>query len=620
MTRVARGAYWLTPMLFCVALYWLGLRSWFWEDDFPWLNLRNHVIDFHTFLWAMFTPLAQGTIRPLSERAFFMAFSYFFGLHARAYHEFVFLNQLVDIALLMVVTRKLTKSNLAGFLAPVLWLCNVAMVTPLGWTSAYNEVQCAMFLLLSFYLFLRYTETGRRGFYWAQWATFLLGFGANEINVVFPAIAALYAILFARRYWRSTLPMFAVSAAYTVVHQLVRGGTSDFYYDMDFHIPSLAKTLWQYWRILLAFRDFVAARDWRPWLATVALLALTVTLIGFITWQARQRRFLPLFMLGWFLITLAPLLPLHNHVTDYYLFIPTVGVAMLAAYGIALAWKQPATRVLAAALALLYATPSAMLVHRNTGILFNRGERSRTLIQSVAYAKHIHPGKTILLENVDDELFWSAVYGSPFRIFGWSDVFMTPDCIPLIRPDPHFGSIDPYILPASAVAHALRDGSAVVYAVEDRRLRNITRTYTAVIRSQPEPPLASYIDVGASYFQSQLGEGWYGIEGGFRWSQKRAVVYLAGPSTSGRKLVVHGYASEAQTKAGPLRFALDIQGRQQPVKVIDRENPDVRFEYDLPADLIGRPRIEIGFTLDRTVQVPGDERDLGLPFGEFGIQ
>jgi hypothetical protein len=620
VSRAVRGAYWLTPMLFCVALYWLGLRAWFSEDDFAWLNLRNHVVDFHTFLWAMFAPLAQGTIRPLSERAFFMVFTYFFGLHARAYHEFVFVNQFVDIALLIVITRKLTKSNLAGFLAPVLWLCNIAMVTPLVWASAYNQVQCAMFLLLSFYLFLRYVEIGRRGFYWAQWATFLLGFGANEINVVFPAIAALYAILFARRYWMSTLPMFAVSAAYAVVHQLARGGIKDYYYDMDFHAGSLVYTLWQYCRILLAGPDFVAWRNWRPWLGEAALLALSLALIAFIAWQALRSRFLPLFMLGWFLIALAPLLPLHNHVSDYYLFVPALGVAMLAAHAIAVAWKRPATRVPAAALALLYAVPSAMLAHRDTRGIFDRGERSRMLIQSVAYAKRIHPGKTILLENVDDQLFWSAVYGAPFRIFGWNDIFMTPDCIPLIRPDPHFGSIDPYILPAAAVAHALRDGSAVVYEVENRRLRNITRTYSAVVRSQPEPPLASYIDVGATYFQSQIGDGWYGIENGFRWSKKRAVVYLAGPSAAGKKLVVHGYAGEAQTKAGPLHFTVDIQGRAQPVKVIDRENPDIHFEYDLPADLVGRTKIEIGFTLDRTVQVPGDERNLGLAFGEFGIQ
>ena len=48
MTRVTRGAYWLAPMVFCVALYWMGLKAWFSEDDFAWLNLRNHAIDFHS--------------------------------------------------------------------------------------------------------------------------------------------------------------------------------------------------------------------------------------------------------------------------------------------------------------------------------------------------------------------------------------------------------------------------------------------------------------------------------------------------------------------------------------------------------------------------------------------
>ncbi len=114
MTHQFRAAaYWLTPVAFCVALYWLGLRIWFAQDDFAWLNLRNVVSDFRSFLWAMFAPLAQGTVRPFSERAFFMVFSYFFGLHALPYRVFVFLNQFLNIILVMLVTRKLTRSELA---------------------------------------------------------------------------------------------------------------------------------------------------------------------------------------------------------------------------------------------------------------------------------------------------------------------------------------------------------------------------------------------------------------------------------------------------------------------------------------------------------------------------
>ena len=620
MTRLTRGAYWLAPMVFCVALYWMGLKAWFSEDDFAWLNLRNHVIDFHSFLWAMFAPLAQGTVRPLSERGFFMVFTYFFHLHPLPYHIFIYLNQFLNIVLLTLVTRKLTKSDLAGFLAPVLWLVNVAQVTPMVWTSAYNEIQCASFVLASFYLFIRYAETGRRSFYWAQWATFLLGFGANEINVVYPALAALYAILFARRYWVSTLPMFVVSAAYALIHRLATGAGSGFYYEMDFHPGWLAGALWQYWRILLGVPEYLNFEHLHSWIGDVAVLLISVALVAFIASQARRRRFLPLFLLGWFLIGLAPFVPLHNHVTDYYLFIPAVGLAILSAQAIALAWRRGWTRALAVALALLYLIPSTIQAHRNTAVIFDRGELARTLVQSVAYAKHIHPGKTILLDNVNDELFWTAVYGAPFHILGWTDVFMTPDCVPLIKADPHLGTIDPFVLPAAAVAHALQDGTALVYTVENRKLRNITQIYTAQIKSEPEPALAPSIDVGASYFKSQVGEGWYGLEGGFRWSSEHAVVYLPGPAAPGKKLTVHGSAPEQQIKAGPLHFALTIDGHKQPVKIIDQTNPDFRFEYDLDDALVGRSRIEVAFTIDRTIRVATDDRNLGLAFGEFAIQ
>ena len=620
MTRVSRLAYWMAPMAFCLALYWLGLKTWFSEDDFAWLNLRNHAIDFHSFLWAMFAPLAQGTIRPLSERGFFMVFTYFFHLHPLPYRIFVYLNQFLNIALLTLVTRKLTKSDLAGFLAPVLWLVNVAQVTPMVWTSAYNEIQCASFVLASFYLFLKYAETGRRSFYWAQWATFLLGFGANELNVVYPALAALYAILFARRYLWSTAPMFLVSAAYALLHRLAAGAASGFYYEMDVHPGWLAAALWQYWRILLAVPEYVSRQHWSSWMGDVAVLVLTAALLGFVAWRVRQRRFLPLFLLGWFLIALAPLLPLRNHVTDYYLFIPALGMAILAAQAMALAFTHRSTGTLAAALALLYLVPSTIQARRNTAVIFNRGELARTLVQSVAYAEHIHPGKTILLNNVDDQLFWTAVYGSPFHIFGWKDVYMTPDCVPLIKADPHLATVDEFVLPAAAVAHALQDGSALVYNVENRKLRNITRTYTALIQSGPAPPLSPSIDVGASYYGSQVGEGWYGLEGGFRWSRRSAVVYLPGPSASGNKLMVHGFTPEQQLKAGPLHFALSIDGQPQPVKIIDQTGAEFRFAYDLPASSVGRPKIEVGFAIDRTFRVPTDDRELGLAFGEFSIQ
>jgi hypothetical protein len=618
--RVVRVLYWLVPIAFCIWLYWMGARIWFSKDDFAWLGLKNHVTDFRSFLWAMFHPFAQGTIRPWSERGFFMLFSWFFGLRALPYRLFVFANQFLNIILVIVVARKLTKSQLAGFVAPLLWVANPALLIPMTWTASYNEIQCTTFLLLAFYLFIRYTETGERKYYWGQWAAFVLGFGSLEIIVVYPAIVAVYAFLFARRCVLSTLPLFAASALYALVHRIAAGAIpGGFYYDMDFHVGTLLSTLKQYRSILLGVPAYFQFREWSSWKAKLLAWLLTAAILAFAAWQARKRRFLPLFCLCWFAIVLAPLLPLHNHVTEYYLTMPAIGIAILGAYGLTLAFRKgwlPTAAV--AVLLLVYLIPSSRLVRAQIITVFDGTDRVRGLVQSVAYAKRIHPGKMILLRNVDDNLFWASVYDSPFRIFGWNDVFMTPDCRPNIREDPNLGDVDVYFLPEKAVAHVLHDGGAVVYSVEDRRLRNVTKTYTALVDSQPPPPLSRSINVASRYFDDQIGEGWFDLEGSHRWSRGHAVVYLAGPASPGKTVYVSGHSTEEELRAGPLHLTLTIDGRPQPVQTVN--STEFEFSYALPQDLVGRTRIEVAFTVDRTTRLPSDGRDLGLAFGEFNIR
>ena len=553
MTRAVRALYWLVPIAFCVYLYWLGLWIWFTQDDFAWLGLRIHVTDFRSFLWAMFHPLAQGSIRPWSERGFFMLFSSFFGLRALPYRLFVFLNQFLNIVLVMMVTRRLTRSELAAFVAPLLWLASPALLVPMSWTASYNEIQCTTFVLLGFYLFIRYTETGERKYYWAQWAVFVLGFGSNEINAVYPAIVALYAIFFAPRCVLSTLPMFGVSAIYAIIHRMAAGDIAGhFYYDMNFHVRSLLKILIRYWNIALT-----------P--GRMGVILLTAAILGFVAWQTWKRRWLPLFCLCWFVIILGPLLPLSNHVTEYYLTIPAIGLAILGAYSISLAWRQgwlPAAAT--TALLLLYMIPASRLARAQMVPIFDGTDRVRALVQSVAYAKRIHPGKAILLRNVDNDLFWSAVYPGPFRIFGWNDVFVMPDNRPLIHDDPNLGAIDNFFLTQTAVAHAVREGEAVVYAVEGRKLRNVTQRYTALMESLPPPPLSQKVDAGVSYYKDQLGEGWYGLESGFRWSTGHAAVFLAGPDKPGQRLYLRGRALDVELEAGPLHMDVTIDGQAQP--------------------------------------------------------
>ena len=151
----------LLPLAFFLTVYWGGLKNWFEQDDFAWLGLHIQVYDLRSFATAMFAPMAQGTVRPWSERGFFLLFYKLFAANALPYHIAVFCTHAANLVLLNLILWKLTASRVAATLAPILWTANSALLTPLCWASNYNQIQCAFFLLLAFLLYLH-------GRYWLQ--------------------------------------------------------------------------------------------------------------------------------------------------------------------------------------------------------------------------------------------------------------------------------------------------------------------------------------------------------------------------------------------------------------------------------------------------------------------
>ena len=210
-------------------------------------------------MWALFAPLAEGTIRPLSERLFYLSFTSLFGLHPLPYHILVILTYAVTTVLLSSVTMKLTASRAAGFWAAILWTVNGVMAVPLSWSPIYYEILCSLFLLLGLWLLIRYDETGRPVFYWLQCATFLLGFGVLEVNIVYPALAAAYALCRAPRLLRKVIPLFAISATYALLHLYAAPLSSSGVYKMHWD-RSVFSTLWTYWLWALGPRRLHADR------------------------------------------------------------------------------------------------------------------------------------------------------------------------------------------------------------------------------------------------------------------------------------------------------------------------------------------------------------------------
>ncbi len=614
---ILSAASWLAPLLLCLALYWRGLTVWFQADDFAWLSLRLDVHDAPSLLHALFAPMAQGSIRPLSERAFFLIFESLFGVNPLPFRICVFLTQCANLTLLSVITHRLTGSRLAGFGAAFFWLVNSSLVVSLTWTSAYNEILCAFFLLAAFGFLLRFIRLGRLSDYLLQWLVFLLGFGALEVNVMYPAVAAAYTWLCARKYFRSTLPLFVPSAVFALIHRYAAHGQAAGVYALHFdrRLPVTFLTYCR-WALVSAYLPPGFHRTGQVALLTI----LAGVLLGFVIFQAYRRDWLPLFCLAWFTIVLAPLLPLRDHISDYYLVLPTLGLAILGGYALAKAWEQPIQwKLTAVALAAAYAIPMVRLDWTITTWWRDRSLEVKRLVLGIARAHQLHPDKVILLEGVDSAMFWAGMVHHPFRIFGISSVYLVPGSETYIESRPADGSVADFVLPAGPALQAAKADHIVVYHVGPDRLKAITSAYEEAAFHRFGDQVPRRIEAGNPLMGYLLGPEWYPAEGGSRWMPRQATFRIGGPRAPGERLHLTGY-SPAHPPQAEVSIILTVDGMALPPTILDLTRPAFEAAFSLPNQLVGKTDLHVSIEVTRTFHTPTDTRELGLNFGVLEIR
>ncbi len=601
-------------MLFCLAVHWLALRTWFSSDDFAWLGLRLELHTPQDLIHILFRPEAQGTVRTLSERLFFLVFSSVFGVEALPYRIWAFLTQFANIVLLIQIARRLTGSAAAGFMAGILWSANAGLALALGWSAAYNEIACAFFILLAFRLFLLYIDTGNRKYWIWQWVVFLLGFGALELNVMYPALAAGYALCCARAHLRRTLFLFIPSVLFTAAHFIFIPSPTDPFYKMYFGLSPLGM-LWTYWAWTVgALRG--EPMDWRPlWLGFCVVAAISLALALFAWRIIRRGNWLPVFLVGWFVLFVLPLLPLKNHFTEYYVTVPSIGLVILGAW--AIAESRGLMLALTVALTGLYLTVSIADIYSAEKYNYDQCRRVKYLVKAFESLPKGLATKKIFLAGVDSQLFWSAVYGDPFRLIGVTEVHLVPGSEKDI--DRQWGDISHFIVNPNEAVLAIKTNQAVVLQLEGRRLRDVTDLYRPKLERALNGKTVDWVDVGDPQYANRLGPTWYPLEAGFRWMPKTASVKIARPTKAGQVLKVTGYCPATVLANGPL----EVLFRADAVtigKASLKQAEQFEFKFPLPSELEGGSMMEIEIEVSRTTQVERDPRVFGLTFGTFTLE
>ena len=573
--------------------------------------------------------MAQGTIRPWSERGFFMLLESLFGFDALPYRIVVFATAAADVLLIAWITLRATGSRVAGFIAPLLWIVNAALVRAMTWDSTYNEVMCPLFLLGALALYIRYLDTGQRKFWWWQVVVFSLGFGALEINVVYPALAAAW--LLSRRPRKrpvaqltEILPLAAISILYFLLHRLATPLPATGVYTLHFD-TSVFKNLALYWQWSLEPEPVLRFGHHRR-LAKLAFAAGTLAIAGFAVTELRHRRHNVLFFLAWFVITLAPVLPLTGHRTDYYLTIPFIGLAMLGAAAAGQYWNQPLLRRACMVLPIgAYFFIMIPVTRATTHWWLGQSLQVRTLVLGAAAANQTHPGKAILLNGVSTDLYSLSFAHSAFSADGIDSVYLTPESALTIHSDSDAKQLEALIPAPEALWHGITHDEVVVYSLESDRLRNITEGYTRQLASRtidlidrdPSDRLPTHVDVGNILYSWLLGPAWLPPEGGIRWMPGSATLRMGVPA-GGASLELEGSCPETQLLAAPRHLMVLVDG--VPVGDTRIYDPESEFRrlFPMPAILAGRKSVEVEIRVDPVDRKDG--QDYGLVFGNIAIR
>jgi hypothetical protein len=618
-TRLGRLLWWLLPIVFLFSLYSDGIQTWFLRDDFNWLGLTLRVHNLRDLLSVLFAPAAQGTIRPWSDRGFFLLFGALFGLNSLPYRIFAFATMAADVALVAWLTRRITKSPAAGFFAAILWTANTALVMAMIWSSAFNQALCLLFLLIAMALFIKYAETGRRMFWWGQLIVFTLGFGALEANIIYPALAAAYVLFVAaaarrKKLLLSLVPLFGISVLYFLLHFAVapppRGGPYAIHIDSRVFLTLAVYCKWAL-RPAEGNEAGLAARMGAPifWILAIALAAFVIR-------QIAKARYQVLFFATWFLIGLAPVATLPEHRSDYYLAIPLVGLAMLGGAGIAQERRTllAYAAIIPLALYLGEMIPASRVVTRQW---LDRSLAARGLVLGVEAAHKTHPGKAIVLDGLTNALYYDVVYWPAFYPIGLGDVYLTPGSENNIDPANKSDKLLRIVLDRGTLWHAVTHDQAGIYTDVGGQLRNDTEIWQSPSRRFEEIP--SRVEAGNPLFAYLMGPEWSRMDAGLRWIERRATVRLGGPRSAEDKLVLEGQCPGSQLSGGEMNLSVSVDGIPLADTQIDNPERNFRRLFALPQSLAGRPSVEVAISVDHAFHEPG-EPEPGLFLGTIAFE
>lgn len=326
-------------LIICIVasiVYSPSLRFFFSQDDFVFLARAARVASFQDFV-RLFTA-DDHFYRPVSRVSLFVMQWHLFGPNAAAFHLVSLGIHTFNAVLLFLLCRRLFAVTLLAGLAGLVYATHLVPFLAVYWVSGIQDLSMTTFLLLSLHFYIRHLEVQGNLWLALSMLTYGLALLSKETAVTLPLLLIFAAFvqggLTGRRPDLRGLAWQML--AYGIVlglYLLVRSQKASLFlpregpYAWTFAPGPMLQNLYAYLGDTLYVRDWqIAAPLWAGMVCALFVIVLVLT-----SWRSRRYRWAIAFGIGWFVISLFPVLFLSQRTYSFYAYYALAGMAVTAA-------------------------------------------------------------------------------------------------------------------------------------------------------------------------------------------------------------------------------------------------------------------------------------------------
>lgn len=284
-------------------------------------------------------------------------------------------------ALLHLVALRLTGSARVALAAALLFAVHPLHVEAVTYVSGRSDPLSAVFVLLAVLGFLRRDQRGYVGSLVAFSAALL----AREAALVVPLLLVTLDRLGTERSprpLRDYVPYAIVIAGYLALRAVsVDAGATpaNAAVPIVLRLLTTAEVVWRYLALVVAPRGLHMERTVAPvttpidplaWLAVAGLVAVVAT-----AWRLRRTAIPVTLGIAWFVVALVPVanvVPLATFMAEHWLYVPLMGLALVAGFGVDRLARAAGARAAWGLLAVAVLTLGALTMRRNLDWRDNR--------------------------------------------------------------------------------------------------------------------------------------------------------------------------------------------------------------------------------------------------------